>query len=97
MPPADGNWSADPRMPVNMTDPLAKAGIPILLLYGGQDATVPPSRNCELFAERFKAAGGKIDIHHRALYGHHPHGEDPNKTSSIVSFFEGRQSSTTNF
>ena len=97
MPPADGNWSADPRMPVNMADPLAKAGIPILLLYGGQDATVPPSRNCELFAERFKAAGGKIDIHHRALYGHHPHGEDPNKTSSIVSFFEGRQSSTTNF
>ena len=97
MPPADGNWSADPRMPVNMADPLAKAGIPILLLYGGQDATVPPSRNCELFAERFKAAGGKIDIHHRALYGHHPHGEDPDKTSSIVSFFEGRQSSTTNF
>ena len=97
MPPADGNWSADPRMPVNMADPLAKAGIPILLLYGGQDATVPPSRNCELFAERFKAAGGKIDIRHRGLYGHHPHGEDPNKTSSIVSFFEGRQSSTTNF
>ena len=90
-PPADGNWSADPRMPVNMADPLAKAGIPILLLYGGQDATVPPSRNCELFAERFKAAGGKIDIHHRALYGHHPHGEDPDKTSSIVSFFDVRK------
>ncbi|MBE6383620.1 MAG: alpha/beta fold hydrolase, partial [Lentisphaerae bacterium] len=91
MPPADGNWSADPRMPVNMADPLAKAGIPILLLYGGQDATVPPSRNCELFAERFKAADGKIDIHHRALYGHHPHGEDPDKTSSIVSFFDVRK------
>ena len=97
MPPADGNWSADPRMPVNMADPLAKTGIPILLLYGGQDATVPPAKNCELFAERFKAAGGKIDIRHRGLYGHHPHGEDPNKTSSIVSFFEGRQSSTINF
>ncbi len=90
MPPADGNWSTDSRMPVNMADRLAKAGIPILLLYGGQDATVPPSRNCELFAERFKAAGGKIDIHHRALYGHHPHGEDPDKTSSIVSFFESK-------
>ncbi len=97
MPPAGGDWSADPRMPVNMADQIAKAGIPILLLYGGQDATVPPSRNCELFAERFKAVGGKIDIRHRALYGHHPHGEDPNKTSSIVSFLEGRQSSTTNF
>ena len=91
MPPADGNWSADPRMPVNMADPLAKAGIPILLLYGGQDATVPPAKNCELFAEKFKAAGGKIDIRHRALYGHHPHGEDPDKTSSIVSFFEAKK------
>ena len=90
MPPADGNWSADPRMPVNMANPLAKAGIPILLLYGGQDATVPPAKNCELFAEKFKAAGGKIDIRHRALYGHHPHGEDPDKTSSIVSFFESK-------
>ena len=91
MPPADGNWSTDSRMPVNMADRLAKAGIPILLLYGGQDATVPPAKNCELFAERFKAAGGKIDIRHRALYGHHPHGEDPDKTSSIVSFFDVRK------
>ena len=91
MPPADGNWSTDSRMPVNMADRLAKAGIPILLLYGGQDATVPPAKNCELFAERFKAAGGKIDIRRRALYGHHPHGEDPDKTSSIVSFFDVRK------
>ena len=90
MPPADGNWSTDSRMPVNMADRLAKAGIPILLLYGGQDATVPPAKNCELFAEKFKAAGGKIDIRRRGLYGHHPHGEDPNKTSSIVSFFESK-------
>ena len=91
MPPADGNWSTDSRMPVNMADRLAKAGIPILLLYGGQDATVPPAGNCELFAERFKAAGGRIDIRRRALYGHHPHGEDPDKTSGIVSFFEARK------
>ena len=91
MPPADGNWSTDSRMPVNMADRLAKAGIPILLLYGGQDATVPPAKNCELFVEKFKAAGGKIGIRHRALYGHHPHGEDPDKTSSIVSFFEAKK------
>ncbi|MBO4709713.1 MAG: alpha/beta fold hydrolase [Kiritimatiellae bacterium] len=90
MPPADGDWNVDARMPVNMADRLAKAGIPILLLYGGQDATVPPASNCELFAEKFKAAGGKIDVHPRGLYGHHPHGEDPNKTSSIVSFFESK-------
>ena len=90
MPPADGDWTADPRMPVNMADRLAKADIPILLLYGGQDETVPPSKNCELFATKFKASGGKIDIRLRGLYGHHPHGEDPDKTSSIVSFFESK-------
>ena len=91
MPPADGDWNADSRMPVNMADRIAKAGIPILLLYGGQDATVPPASNCELFAERFKAAGGRIEVRRRALYGHHPHGEDPDKTSGIVSFFEVRK------
>ena len=92
MPPECGDWNVDPRMPVNMADRIAKAGIPILLLYGGQDSTVPPDKNCELFAEKFKAAGGNIDIRRRGLYGHHPHGEDPNKTSSIVSFFEGKYS-----
>ena len=92
MPPADGDWNVDPRMPVSMAGLLAKTGIPILLLYGGQDATVCPAKNCELFAEKFKAAGGNIDIRRRGLYGHHPHGEDPNKTSSIVSFFEGKYS-----
>ena len=91
MPPADGDWNVDPRMPINMANRLAKAGIPILLLYGGQDATVPPAKNCELFTEKFKAAGGRIDVRRRALYGHHPHGEDPDKTSSIVSFFEAKK------
>ena len=87
MSPTDGNWLDDPRMPVNMAKSLAAAGIPILLLYGGQDQTVPPDVNCELFARRFRAAGGNIKVDRRNLYGHHPHGEDPNKTGSIVQFF----------
>ena len=73
-----------------MAAQLTKAGNPILLLSVGQDETVPPSKNCELFATKFKASGGKIDIRLRGLYGHHPHGEDPDKTSSIVSFFESK-------
>ena len=86
--PKDGDWSADPRMPINMSKKIAEAKIPILLLYGGQDETVVPSLNCELFAARFKAAGGVIDVKRRPLYGHHPHGEDPDKTATIVNFFE---------
>ena len=86
--PENGDWSKDPRMPVNMAEKVAAAKIPILLLYGGQDQTVSPGANCELFAGRFKAAGGSIDVRKRGLYGHHPHGEDPDKTASIVNFFE---------
>lgn len=70
-------WTTDPRMPVNMAGAIAKAGIPVLLLYGGKDKVVPPERNCELFLARFKAAGGRIRAVRRAAYGHHPHGADP--------------------
>ena len=84
--PADGKWTNDPRMPVNMAEPIAKAGIPVLLLYGGQDQTVPPALNAELFITRFKAAGGQIDVDKRGGFGHHPHGVDPNKTGKIVNF-----------
>ncbi len=84
--PAD--WSKDPRMPVNMAESLAKTGIPMLLLYGGQDQTVIPKLNCELFAQRFKAAGGKITVQNRGLFGHHPHGVDPDKTAVVQDFFK---------
>ena len=73
-------------MPVNMGETLAKAGIPILLLYGGQDQTVDPTLNCEPFAARFKAAGGDITIRKRPAFGHHPHGEEIGKTAVIADF-----------
>ena len=85
--PADGKWTNDPRMPVNMAGQIAKAGIPVLLLYGGQDQTVPPALNAELFIARFKAAGGRIGVDRRIGFGHHPHGLDPDKTGKIVDFF----------
>ena len=85
--PKDGDWLADPRMPVNMAGAIAKAGIPVLLLYGDHDQTVKPAYNCEPFAERFKAAGGTIAVRKRAAFGHHPHGEDPGATRRITDFF----------
>ena len=87
--PQGKTWSDDPRMPVNLAAPIAKAGIPVLLAYGGQDQTVTPSLNCELFVPRFKAAGGSIDVRYRYFFGHHPHGFDP-EDNPIVSFFEAK-------
>jgi pimeloyl-ACP methyl ester carboxylesterase len=86
-PPADGNWNTDPRMPVNMASSIAKAKLPVLLIYGGADKVVEPDENCELFLKRFKEAGGDIIVNRRALFGHHPHGLDPTKTSQIYDFF----------
>ncbi len=91
MAPKDGEWLADPRMPVNMAEAVAKAGIPILLLYGGRDEVVLPSFNGEPFAERFKAAGGNIRVVRRAEFGHHPHGEEPGQTKTIAEFFKGAE------
>ena len=86
--PADGNWSADPRMPVNMAASIAAAKIPIYLLYGGQDQTVNPAYNCECFIPAFKNSGGEIRVEKRALYGHHPHGFEQEDVFKIVNFFE---------
>lgn len=81
----------DPRQPVNMYEPIAKAGIPVLLLYGGSDATVPPSGNCLRFAESFKSAGGDIEIVAREHYGHHPHGLEIDEQQKFVDFFNGKK------
>lgn len=82
------NWSDNPEMPINLAGKLAAAKIPVLLLYGGQDQTVIPKFNCEIFVERFKAAGGEIKVDCRQLFGHHPHGTDPDKTAEITEFFK---------
>ena len=79
----------DPRQPVNMYEPIAKAGIQILLVYGGADATVPPSENCLRFAKAFKDAGGDIEIVARKHYGHHPHGLEIDEQQKFVDFFNG--------
>ena len=87
--PADGVWANDPRMPVNLSAPIAQAKIPVLLLYGTDDKTCPPQTNCLCFVERFQAAGGKVTIVKREGSGHHPHGVTDPKDQTIVKFFTG--------
>ena len=79
---SDAEADVSPEMPVNMVDKLTD--IPILLVYGTDDLSVDPALNCEMFAERFQKAGGKIDIVKRPLWGHHPHGLDD--VSKILDF-----------
>lgn len=66
------------KNPVNRAEALAKAKIPVLMVYGKTDVVVPPAENCERFAEQYKRAGGPIRMIGKANNGHHPHSlKDP--------------------
>lgn len=70
--------------PVDKLEPLAKAGIPLLHVYGDADDVVPWDENTGVIAERYKKLGGDIQLIAKPGVGHHPHGlEDP---TPIVDF-----------
>lgn len=77
--------SAHPANPLNHFLPIARAGIPILAIRNGQDQSVLPESNLDVFAERLKQSGGKIRIIRRDLFGHHPHGlDDPSPLTDFI-------------
>jgi pimeloyl-ACP methyl ester carboxylesterase len=72
--------------PVDNLAPLAGARIPILLVYGDSDLTVPHLENSEVVYDRYKALGGPVERIVKPGQDHHPHGlADP---SPIIEFFE---------
>jgi pimeloyl-ACP methyl ester carboxylesterase len=48
--------------PVERIAPLAKAGVPVLHLHGDQDAVVPLEQNSALLSERYRGAGGSLEL-----------------------------------
>ena len=72
--------------PLDNLAPLAKAKVPILLVYGDADKVVPPQKNSEPLWDRYQALGGPIDRRIKKGGDHHPHSlPDP---APIVEFFE---------
>src|ERR1700722_10752635 len=72
--------------PVDNLAPLAKAKIPLLLVYGDSDKVVPHKENSEIVYDRYKALGGSVERVVKAGGDHHPHGlPDP---TPVVEFFE---------
>ena len=84
--PKDRKWTPMPQMPINYTETIAKAGIPVFLVYGGQDQTVNPTLNSQPFIDRIKKAGGKLTVDARPFCGHHPHGFDYENRRTILDF-----------
>lgn len=70
--------------PVDNLTPLAKAGVPLLHVYGDADDVVPWEENTGLIAERYRSLGGDITLIAKPGVGHHPHGLDD--STPIVEF-----------
>ena len=75
---------AYPQNPIDQLEPLAKAGVPLLHVYGDADEVVPWSENTRVIAQRYPKLGGKITLIAKAGIGHHPHGLDD--STPIIEF-----------
>jgi acetyl esterase/lipase len=62
------------KNPVDNLEPLAKAKVPLLHVYGDADDVVPWDENTGVIAERYKKLGGDITLIAKPGVGHHPHG-----------------------
>jgi pimeloyl-ACP methyl ester carboxylesterase len=71
--------------PVDNLAPLAKAKIPLLLVYGDKDTVVPHAENSELVYDRYKALGGPVERVVKPGQDHHPHGLKD--VTPVVKFF----------
>jgi pimeloyl-ACP methyl ester carboxylesterase len=59
--------------PLERIEPVAKAGIPIIGVTGDADVTVKYPENLAILAERYRAAGGTIEVIVKPGAGHSPH------------------------
>lgn len=67
-------------------DAIAKADIPIIMVAGDADDTVPYEENGLLLKRRYEEKGGRIQVILKPGIGHHPHSlEDP---APIVDFIK---------
>jgi alpha-beta hydrolase superfamily lysophospholipase len=79
--------------PIDLLEPLAKAGIPLIHVVGDADDVVPVEENTALIEQRYQALGEKMKVFHKPGVGHHPHGlEDP---APLVELIEAYTASAT--
>ena len=72
------------KNPVDNLEPLAKARVPLFLLYGDADVVVPYAENGAIVKERYEKLGGPVRVLIKKGMGHHPHGlDDP---APVVEF-----------
>lgn len=72
------------KNPVDNLEPLVKAGVPLLHVYGDADKVVPWDENTGILAQRYRKLGGSIKLIAKPGVGHHPHGLDD--STPIIDF-----------
>ncbi len=72
--------------PIDQKEKLLKSGVPIMLVSGDSDKTVPFCENGQLLYDYFKAHGGNIELIIKPGGDHHPHGLPDN--TPIVEFIQ---------
>ena len=76
---------AYPGNPVDNLAPLARAGIPLLHVFGDADEVVPWEENTGAMVRRVEALGGTIELIRKPGGRHHPHGpDDPDALSDWI-------------
>lgn len=70
--------------PLDRILPVAKSGVPIIVVCGEADTVVPVAENTAILERRFREAGGMIEVIRKPGVDHHPHSlEDP---TPVVEF-----------
>ncbi len=64
--------------PIDQKEKLLAANIPIIMVYGDSDETVPYDENGAYLEKFYREQGGIIKTYGKAGCGHHPHGLEDN-------------------
>jgi pimeloyl-ACP methyl ester carboxylesterase len=86
----DAEALAYQKNPIDNLEPLAKAGVPLLHVYGDADDVVPWDENTGVVAERYRKLDGSIKLIAKPGVAHHPHGlEDSTPIVDFISLHAG--------
>lgn len=80
-----GELMAYRDMPLDKIPELVKSKIPVILVAGDSDTTVPYDENGIFLARAYEKAGNEIEIYLKPGCNHHPHGlENPDIIANFV-------------
>lgn len=74
------------KHPIDYKDKLLESGIPVILICGDSDLTVPYTENGKLLSDYFKSHGGNLTEIIKPGCDHHPHGLEDN--TPLLKFAE---------